>query len=156
MLCTAMGAAITSWLDDPAIVEIMLNPDGRLWIDRLAGGLSDTGKRLSAEDGERIVRVVAHHVGSRSAVWARTATSTSTVRRCCSRRPRTRRLYREDFHEIFTFALLSGNASAHRHILESENEGHAIVSNPRHMSTFCEIGDDAPLHLAAPAAHKRA
>jgi type IV secretion system protein TrbB len=64
MLRTAMGAAITGWLDDPAIVEVMLNPDGRLWIDRLAGGLSDTGKRLSAEDGERIVRVVAHHVGA--------------------------------------------------------------------------------------------
>ena len=61
MLLTAMGA-ITSWLDDPAIVEVMLNPDGRLWIDRLAGGLSDTGKRLSAQDGERIVRLVAHHV----------------------------------------------------------------------------------------------
>jgi type IV secretion system protein TrbB len=64
MLGTAMGAAITGWLDDPAIVEVMLNPDDRLWIDRLAGGLSDTGKRLSAEDGERIVRVVAHHVGA--------------------------------------------------------------------------------------------
>jgi hypothetical protein len=38
MLRTAMGA-ITSWLEDPAIVEIMLNPDGRLWIDRRAGGL---------------------------------------------------------------------------------------------------------------------
>jgi type IV secretion system protein TrbB len=63
MLRTAMGA-ITSWLDDPAIVEVMLNPDGRLWIDRLAGGLSDTGKRLSAQDGERIVRLVAHHVGA--------------------------------------------------------------------------------------------
>ena len=63
MLRTAMGA-ITSWLDDPSIVEVMLNPDGRLWIDRLSGGLSDTGKRLSAQDGERIVRVVAHHVGA--------------------------------------------------------------------------------------------
>jgi type IV secretion system protein TrbB len=42
----------------------MLNPGGRLWIDRLTGGLSDTGKRLSAEDGERIVRLVAHHVGA--------------------------------------------------------------------------------------------
>ncbi len=40
----------------------MLNPDGRLWIDGL--GLSDTGKRLSAQDGERIVRVVAHDVGA--------------------------------------------------------------------------------------------
>ena len=61
---TAMGHAIGAWLEDPAIVEIMLNPDGRLWIDRLAGGLSDTGKRLSAEDGERILRVVAHQVGA--------------------------------------------------------------------------------------------
>jgi type IV secretion system protein TrbB len=42
----------------------MLNPDGRLWIDRLVGGLADTGERLSAADGERIVRLVAHHVGS--------------------------------------------------------------------------------------------
>jgi type IV secretion system protein TrbB len=64
MLRTAMGHAIGAWLEDPAIVEIMLNPDGRLWVDRLAGGLSDTGKRLSAEDGERILRVVAHHVGA--------------------------------------------------------------------------------------------
>jgi type IV secretion system protein TrbB len=63
MLRTAMGA-ITSWLDDPAIVEVMLNPGGPLWIDRLAGGLIDTGKRLSAEDGERIVRLVAHHVAA--------------------------------------------------------------------------------------------
>jgi type IV secretion system protein TrbB len=46
------------------IVEVMLNPDGRLWIDRWAGGLSDTGKRLAAQDAERIVRVVAHHVGA--------------------------------------------------------------------------------------------
>jgi len=64
MLRTALGPAITDWLEDPAIVEIMLNPDGRLWIDRLAGGLADTGERLSAADGERIVRLVAHHVGA--------------------------------------------------------------------------------------------
>src|SRR5580704_100876 len=64
MLRTAFGPAITGWLEDPAIVEVMLNPDGRLWIDRLAGGLADTGERLSAADGERIVRLVAHHVGA--------------------------------------------------------------------------------------------
>jgi hypothetical protein len=45
-------------------VEVMLSPDGRLWIDRLAGGLADTGDRLSAADGERIVPLVAHHVGA--------------------------------------------------------------------------------------------
>ena len=64
MLRTALGPAIAAFLEDPAIVEVMLNPDGRLWIDRLSTGLADTGERLSAADGERIVRLVAHHVGT--------------------------------------------------------------------------------------------
>src|ERR1700729_584451 len=64
MLRTAFGPAIARFLEDPAIVEVMLNPDGRLWIDRLSSGLFDTGERLSASDGERIVRLVAHHVGA--------------------------------------------------------------------------------------------
>lgn len=59
-----MGAAIASWLADPAVVEIMLNPDGRLWVDRLGTGLSDSGHALSIADGERIIRLVAHHVGT--------------------------------------------------------------------------------------------
>jgi type IV secretion system protein VirB11 len=64
MLRTALGPAIAAWLEEPAVVEVMLNPDGRLWVDRLAGGLSDTGLRLSAADGERIIRLVAHHIGA--------------------------------------------------------------------------------------------
>ena len=64
MLRTALGPAIGGWLDDASVGEVMLNPDGRLWIDRLAGGLEDTGERLSAADGERIIRLVAHHVGA--------------------------------------------------------------------------------------------
>ena len=64
MLRTALGASIASFLDDPSVVEVMLNPDGRLWLDRLSGGLEDTGARLSPADGERIVRLVAHHVGA--------------------------------------------------------------------------------------------
>ena len=64
MLRTALGPAISSWLEDPAIVEIMLNPDGRLWVDRLSTGLCDSGLVLSSADGERIVRLVAHHVGA--------------------------------------------------------------------------------------------
>ncbi len=63
MLRTALGPAIAAWLDDPVVIEVMLNPDGRLWVDRLAEGISDTGQILSAADGERIVRLVAHHVG---------------------------------------------------------------------------------------------
>ncbi|PNG24664.1 P-type conjugative transfer ATPase TrbB [Methylocella silvestris] len=64
MLRTALGPAIATFLEDPSIVEVMLNPDGRLWIDRLSGGLEDTGRTMSAADGERIVRLVAHHVGA--------------------------------------------------------------------------------------------
>ncbi|HEX9275536.1 MAG TPA: P-type conjugative transfer ATPase TrbB [Casimicrobiaceae bacterium] len=64
MLRTALGPAIAAWLEDPGVVEVMLNPDGRLWVDRLTEGLIDTGERLAAADGERIVRLVAHHVGT--------------------------------------------------------------------------------------------
>lgn len=64
MLRTALGARIADWLATDDIAEIMLNPDGRLWLDRLGSGLEDTGERLSFADGERIVRLVAHHVGA--------------------------------------------------------------------------------------------
>jgi type IV secretion system protein VirB11 len=64
MLRTALGPAIAVWLEDPLVVEVMLNPDGRLWVDRLTGGLADTGECLAVADGERIVRLVAHHVGA--------------------------------------------------------------------------------------------
>jgi Flp pilus assembly CpaF family ATPase len=64
MLRTALGSAIAAWLEDPAIIEVMLNPDGRIWIDRLTDGLADTGEFLAPADGERIIRLVAHHVGA--------------------------------------------------------------------------------------------
>ncbi|OYZ82084.1 MAG: P-type conjugative transfer ATPase TrbB [Rhizobiales bacterium 24-66-13] len=64
MLRTALGSAIARFLEDPAVVEVMLNPDGRIWVDRLSEGLADTGEKMTAADGERIVRLVAHHVGA--------------------------------------------------------------------------------------------
>jgi len=63
MLRTALGADVRTWLAQDDVVEVMLNPDGRLWVDRLGGGLSDTGVTLDAAEGERIIRLVAHHVG---------------------------------------------------------------------------------------------
>lgn len=63
MLRTALGPAISKFLEDPTIVEVMLNPDGHLWIDRLSEGLADTAERLPPADGERIIRLMAHHVG---------------------------------------------------------------------------------------------
>src|SRR5579863_10431836 len=63
MLRTAFGPAIAGFLEDHDIVEVMLNPDGRVWIDKLAGGVEDSGCRVAPADAERIVRLVAHHVG---------------------------------------------------------------------------------------------
>jgi type IV secretion system protein TrbB len=63
MLRTALGASIQTWLDAPSVIEVMLNPDGKLWVDRLGEGIADTGEYLSPSDGERIIRLVAHHVG---------------------------------------------------------------------------------------------
>lgn len=64
MLRTALGPAIAGWLADPQTIEVMLNPDGRLWVDRLGQGMIDSGERLTPADGERIIRLVAHHVGA--------------------------------------------------------------------------------------------
>jgi type IV secretion system protein VirB11 len=64
MLRTALGPEIAAWLEQPSVIEVMLNPDGRLWVDRLGAGIADTKSGLSAADGERIIRLVAHHVGA--------------------------------------------------------------------------------------------
>ncbi|WP_066667282.1 MULTISPECIES: P-type conjugative transfer ATPase TrbB [unclassified Sphingomonas] len=64
MLRTALGPEIAAWLEDASVIEVMLNPDGRLWIDRLGAGIADTGSGMCAADGERIIRLVAHHVGA--------------------------------------------------------------------------------------------
>ncbi|MGK8436992.1 P-type conjugative transfer ATPase TrbB [Ectopseudomonas hydrolytica] len=63
MLRTAMGPLIAAALDDPDVVEVMLNPDGLLWLDRLSVGRAHLGT-LAAADGERIIRLVAAHVGA--------------------------------------------------------------------------------------------
>ena len=64
MLRTALGPSIAGLLADPTVIEVMLNPDGCLWVDRLGVGLADTGQHFLPADGERIVRLVAHHVGA--------------------------------------------------------------------------------------------
>lgn len=63
MLRTALGPLLLARLEDPGVAEVMLNPDGRVWVDRFEDGLTDAGLMLSAADGERILRLVAHHVG---------------------------------------------------------------------------------------------
>lgn len=64
MLRSALGPAIAAWLDEPQVAEIMLNADGRLWVDWLDRGMVETAERLSPAQAERIIRLVAHHVGT--------------------------------------------------------------------------------------------
>lgn len=40
MLRNALSAAIARFPENPSIVEVMLNPGGRIWIDRLSEGLA--------------------------------------------------------------------------------------------------------------------
>lgn len=64
MLRTALGPLLLARLEDPGVAEVMLNPDGRVWVDRFDAGLVDTGLTVSAPDAERILRLVAHHVAA--------------------------------------------------------------------------------------------
>ena len=62
MLKTAFGSVIADALADPQVVEVMVNPDGKLWIDRLDTGRSNTGTVLQWSEVERIIRLVASHI----------------------------------------------------------------------------------------------
>jgi len=62
MLRTAMGPHIAKALEDRDVVEILLNPDGSLWFDRLSSGRAPAGISITSADAERIIRLVATHV----------------------------------------------------------------------------------------------
>ncbi len=64
MLSTALGLRIAALLDDPTIVELMLNPDGHLWIDRLGEGRSFTGYAVKPADAERVIYLIASSTGA--------------------------------------------------------------------------------------------
>lgn len=59
----ALGDAVLSALSEPDVVEVMANPNGRLVIDRVGRGRLDTGLILAMEARERVIRLVADHVG---------------------------------------------------------------------------------------------
>ena len=61
MLRTAMGTTIAAALADPMVIEIMVNPDGVLRLDRLGEGRIDTGTKYEPAQVERIIRLVASH-----------------------------------------------------------------------------------------------
>ena len=63
MLATAMGEAISAALADDSTTEVMVNPDGRLWIDRHGEGRIALDVLIGSSEAERIIRLVASHIG---------------------------------------------------------------------------------------------
>jgi type IV secretion system protein VirB11 len=59
----AMGPVIAGALADRMVVEVMVNPDGKIWVDRIGQGRSWTGEKLAAADADRILRLLADHAG---------------------------------------------------------------------------------------------
>lgn len=59
----AMGPVIAAALADKRVVEVMVNPDGKIWVDRIGEGRSFTGQLLGPDDANRILRLLADHVG---------------------------------------------------------------------------------------------
>lgn len=57
-------APIADYLNDAVIVEVMVNADGKVWVDALGKGMYDTGKVMYAEEIERIIRLVASSINS--------------------------------------------------------------------------------------------
>lgn len=72
MLRAALGPDIIEALSDAATIEIMVNPDGTLWLDQHGKGRNATGAVMSAAQVERVIRLVASHIG-------RDATVTSPI-----------------------------------------------------------------------------
>ena len=61
----ALGDQICVALDDTSVVEIMLNPDGRLFIERLGHGIAAVGEMSSAA-AEIVIGSVAHALQSQA------------------------------------------------------------------------------------------
>ncbi|AQR63181.1 P-type conjugative transfer ATPase TrbB [Brevundimonas sp. LM2] len=59
----ALGPTILEALLDPSVVEILVNPDGRLVLDRTGEGRRDTSVRLDPDARDRVVRLIADYVG---------------------------------------------------------------------------------------------
>lgn len=59
----ALGEQLCSALDDSAVVEIMLNPDGRLFVERLGEGIACVGD-MTATTAEIVIGTVAHALQS--------------------------------------------------------------------------------------------
>ena len=55
---------IVCFLDDPEVIEIALNADGTIWVERIGQAMLDTGVRMSNADAFRMLQLVANTMGT--------------------------------------------------------------------------------------------
>lgn len=59
MLKTAFGPEIMQFMDDEQVIEVMLNPNGELLVERLRTGKELTGIQIPTHQSENIIKLVA-------------------------------------------------------------------------------------------------
>ena len=63
MLATALGPSITTILAAADTIEVIVNPDGRVWAERVGRGREFAGFRLEPTETERAIRLIATLTG---------------------------------------------------------------------------------------------
>lgn len=62
-ISNAMGPAIQEFLRDDNVIEIMLNSDGWVWVERLDMGMAKTSHKMPRDSAETVIRLVASQSG---------------------------------------------------------------------------------------------
>lgn len=62
-LRNALGGAIGAALEDPAVVEVLVNADGVLRLDRVGAGIIETAHRMDVAERDAVIRLLASEAG---------------------------------------------------------------------------------------------
>ena len=59
----SLGGDVAEALEDPLVTDLLLNADGKLWVDRTGHGRSFTGATIDVHEANSILRLLAHNAG---------------------------------------------------------------------------------------------
>ena len=58
-----MGSTLLSYLSDPEVLEVSLNPDSKLWINHQSKGYIDTGESMDGINAQQLICSIANYAG---------------------------------------------------------------------------------------------
>ena len=61
-LTSELGATVVQALEDPDVIEVILNPDGSLWKDTLSSGMTEIGE-MNDGQARNLLNTIAHMLG---------------------------------------------------------------------------------------------